>query len=85
MRISRSELELGLNGVDLIGGHGSQDVKEGIDRQTVPGQIERRKFLDIAEDVLSHITGVEQNPVRHGNRQGFYVLTNAGIEGQATA
>ena len=67
-RISWSEFELGLKGVDLIGGHGSQDVKESIERQAVLGKIERRKLLDVADNGFSHITGVEQNLVGHGKR-----------------
>jgi hypothetical protein len=42
-------------------------------------------LLDIADDGLSHITGVEQKLVRHGKRQGFHVLAHASEQGQATA
>jgi len=35
-----SWFELGLNGIDLIGGNGGQEVKESIERQAVHGQIE---------------------------------------------
>src|SRR5215470_11199415 len=77
--------ELGLDGVDLIGGDGSQDVQESVDRQAVFGKIERRKLLDAADNGFSHITGIEQKLVGHGKRQGFHILTHASEEGQATA
>ena len=84
-RISWSEFELGLKGVDLIGGHGSQDVKESIERQAVLGKIERRKLLDVADNGFSHITGVEQQLISYAKRQGFHILAHTGKEGQATA
>jgi hypothetical protein len=51
-----------------MGGKGSQEVKEGIERQTVLEQIGRRKLLDTADDGPGYITGIEQNLVGHGRR-----------------
>jgi hypothetical protein len=83
-RISSKEFELGLN-VDLIGGNGGRGMKEGIDRQEMPVQIERRKLLNASDDGFSQITGVEQNLVGQGKRQEFHVLADRGEEGQAMA
>jgi hypothetical protein len=69
----------------LIGGNGSQEVKESIARQAVLGQIERRKFLDTVDNGFSHVMGVEQNFVGHGKRQEFHILAHASEEGQSTA
>src|SRR3954470_13054681 len=60
--IAGLKVELGLERVDLVGGNGGDDVNEGVDDGSVPGQIEGRELLDMADDGLSHVPGLEQYP-----------------------
>src|SRR3954470_6080677 len=47
--IAGLQVELGLERVDLIGGDGRDDVNEGVDDGSMPGQIEGRELLDVAD------------------------------------
>src|SRR4051812_50099892 len=60
--IAGLKVELGLERVDLVGGNGGDDVNEGVDDGSMPGQIEGRELLDMADDGLSHVPGLEQYP-----------------------
>ena len=54
--IAGLKVALGLERVDLVGGNGGDDVNEGIDDGSMPGQIEGRELLDI----VGHVPGIEQ-------------------------
>src|SRR3954468_23930519 len=54
------KIELGLERVDLVGGDGRDDVNEGVDGGSMLGQIEGRELLDMADDGLGHVPGIEQ-------------------------
>src|SRR4051812_35200077 len=58
--IAGLKVALGLERVDLVGGNGRDDVNEGIDDGSMPGQIEGRELLDLADDGLGHVPGIEQ-------------------------
>ena len=58
----------------MIGGDGSREVKAGIERQTVPGKIERRKLFDVADDDFIYVTRVEQNLVGMESGKDFMFL-----------
>ena len=59
--IAGLKVELGLERVDLVGGDGGDDVNEGVDDGSMPGQIEGRELLDVADDGLGHVPGIEQS------------------------
>src|SRR4051812_17558846 len=56
--IAGLKVALGLERVDLIGGNGRNDVNEGIDDGSMPGQIEGRELLDLAD--VGHVPGIQQ-------------------------
>src|SRR3954452_14344426 len=56
--IAELKVALGLERVDLVGGNGCDDVNEGIDDGSMPGQIEGRELLDMAD--VGHVPGIEQ-------------------------
>jgi 5-methylthioribose kinase len=58
--IAGLKVALGLERVDLVGGNGRDDVNEGVDDGSMLGQIEGRELLDMADDGLSHVPGIEQ-------------------------
>src|SRR3712207_731560 len=58
--IAGLKVELGLERVDLVGGDGRDDVNEGVDDGSMPGQIEGRELLDMADDGLGHVPRIEQ-------------------------
>ena len=59
--IAGLKVELGLERVDLVGGDGRDDVNEGVDDGSMLGQIEGRELLDMANDGLGHVPGIEQS------------------------
>ena len=59
--IAGLKIELGLERVDLVGGDGRDDVNEGVDCGSMLGQIEGRELLDMADDGLGHVPGIEQS------------------------
>src|SRR3954453_8966107 len=59
-KIAGLKIELGLERVDLVGGNGRDDVNEGVDCRSMPGQIEGRELLDVADDGLGHVPSIEQ-------------------------
>src|SRR4051812_43962440 len=61
--IAGLKIELGLERVDLVGGDGCDDVNEGVDDGSMLGQIEGRELLDMANDGLGHVPGLEQGSV----------------------
>ena len=58
--IAGLKIELGLERVDLVGGDGRDDVNEGVDDGSMLGQIEGGELLDMADDGLGHVPGIEQ-------------------------
>ena len=46
---------------NVQGGDGRDDVNEGVDDGSMPGQIEGRELLDVADDGLGHVPGIEQS------------------------
>src|SRR3954468_24205733 len=58
--IAGLKVELGLERVDLVGGDGRDDVNEGVDCGSMLGQIEGREHLDVADDGLGHVPGIQQ-------------------------
>ena len=58
--IAGLKVELGPERVDLVGGDGRDDVNEGVDGGSMLGQIEGREFLDMANDGLGHVPGIQQ-------------------------
>src|SRR3954468_15882706 len=56
--IAGLKVELGLERVDLVSGDGRDDVNEGVDDGSMPGQIEGRELLDLAD--VGHVAGLEQ-------------------------
>src|SRR4051812_10390826 len=58
--IAGLKIALGLERVDLVGGNGRDDVNEGIDDGSLLGVIEGRELLDMADDGLGHVPGIEQ-------------------------
>ena len=59
--IAGLKVALRLERVDLVGGDGRDDVNEGIDDGSMPGKIEGRELLDMADDGLGHVPGIEQD------------------------
>ena len=47
------KVALGLERVDLVGGDGRDDVNEGVDDGSMPGQIKGRELFDMADDGLN--------------------------------
>src|SRR5687767_9905725 len=58
--IAGLKVELGLDRVDLVGGDGRDDVNEGVDDGSMLGQVEGGELLDLADDGLGHVPGLEQ-------------------------
>ena len=58
--IAGLKIELGLERVDLVGGDGRNDVNEGVDDGSMLGQIEGGELLDMADDGLGHVPGIQQ-------------------------
>jgi len=61
--IAGLKVALRLERVDLAGSDGRDDVNEGVDDGSMLGQIEGRELLDVADDGLGHVPGVEQGSV----------------------
>src|SRR3954469_19932505 len=59
--IAGLKIELGLERVDLVGGDGCDDVNEGVDDGSMLGQIEGGELLDMADDGLGHVPGIQQD------------------------
>src|SRR4051812_49261138 len=58
--IAGLKVALGLERVDLVGGNSRHNVNEGIDDGSMLRQIEGRELLDMADDGLGHVPGIEQ-------------------------
>ena len=58
--IAGLKVALGLERVDLVGGDGRDDVNEGVDDGSMLGQIEGGELLDMADDGLGHVPGIQQ-------------------------
>src|SRR3954453_6252423 len=58
--IAGLKVALWLERVDLVGGDGGDDGNEGVDDGSIPGQIEGRELLDMADDGLGHVPGIQQ-------------------------
>jgi hypothetical protein len=58
--IAGLKVALGFERVDLVGGNGRDDVNEGVDDGSMPGQIEGGELLDMADDGLGHVPRLEQ-------------------------
>ena len=80
--IAGLKVELGLERVDLIGGDGRDDVNEGVDDGSMPGQIEGRELLDMADDGLGHVPRVKQGFVLQRYGQRLHVLAGEQREAQ---
>jgi|SRR6516164_6742534 hypothetical protein len=65
-RVEREAGDIGFDGIELIGGDGSQEMQESIYRSTMFGEIERGKSLDVANDSFGQVAGVEQHFIGHG-------------------
>ena len=61
----RKEGVIGFNGIELVSGNGSHDMKECIAGQAMFGQIERGKSLAAADHRFSHVAPIQQHFVAH--------------------
>jgi hypothetical protein len=57
--IAGRKVALGLERVDLVGGDGRDDVNEGVDDGSM--LIEGGELLDMADDGLGHVPGIQQD------------------------
>src|SRR5687768_7286369 len=83
--IAGLKVELGPERVDLVGGDGRDDMNEGVGYGSMPGQIEGRELLDMADDGLGHVPRIEQGFVLQGYGQYLHVPADAGEQRKAAA
>src|SRR4051794_37431953 len=81
--IAALKLELGLDGVDLVGGDGRDDVNEGVDDGSMLGKVEGRELLDMADDGLGHVAGIQQGFILQRYGQRLHIPADAGEQREA--